>query len=388
MQSAFVLTHFRRQLGDGKSPTQDGFDSGTSLMRWIVQWLVVVGCFASLGAQHATTNFVVTARSKELAQQVAEVAEHEREQLAIAWFGHKLEPWYRPCKVSVQDGPQLGAGGKTKFRFEQGEVSGWDMSVQGSVERILDSVIPHEVNHTILACYFRRPVPRWADEGAASLFEHASEVKKQQDLVNQLMQNGRRIPLRVMLDMAEYPVDMSQTLALYAQGYSLTYYLVQHKGRSQFLKFLTDAEKRGWDTAIQSFYGQRNIETLERDWCSWVLAGSPRVTSFEESVFAQAQPRPVDPSQVRGQSPNAASTLKQLRQQIRQESSAAVAAKPEAPDPRQQPPKHRANSLSASAVESLPNRVPSEPFVPQKPTASLPTRRERQPIELIRIDAK
>ncbi len=341
--------------------------------------LVMVGLVASLGAKHVSTNFVVEASSKELAQRVAQAAEQQREQLAIAWFGHTLDPWGERCKVTVQDGPKLGAGGKTKFKFEQGEVYGWDMFVQGSVERIIDSVIPHEVNHTILACYFRRPVPRWADEGAASLFEHDSEIKKQQDLANQLVQGGRRIPLRVLLDMKEYPTDMQQTLALYAEGYSLTNFLVQTKGRSAFLRFLNDAQHQAWDAALRTFYGKQNIETLEREWTSWVLAGSPRLSVPDGQLVAKQEasrtPKLAANSQVRAQSPtpDGATALQQLRQRAKEKPDQPLPRVEElaAPNPRGTAP--RAVAPKASELKALPlfARQPSE---------------ELRPIELIRID--
>ena len=77
-------------------------------------------------------------------------AEFYRRELAIEWLGEALPRWYRPCPISVKVG-QIGAGGATTFTFEGGEVFGWRMNVQGSLERILDSVIPHEVRHTIFA---------------------------------------------------------------------------------------------------------------------------------------------------------------------------------------------------------------------------------------------
>ena len=64
---------------------------------------------------------------------------------------------------------------------------------------------------------------------------------------------------------------------MYAQGYSLTEFLLQRKGRQHFLKFLNDAHHRGWDRAIATFYGSQGIEKLEQKWSSWVLAGSPRL---------------------------------------------------------------------------------------------------------------
>ena len=193
----------------------------------------------------------------------------------------------------------LGAGGSTKFRFDDGHVFGWRMRVQGSLERILDSVIPHEVNHTILACYFRRPVPRWADEGAASLMEHESERQHQINLVNRLMHEGRRIPLRMLFNIAEYPRDMKQVMALYAEGYSLTEYLIQLGGRRKFLRFLDDAHHRSWDTAVKSFYETASVEKLEQDWSRWVLAGSPSLLEKPEPLLAQRErPRPATRSSI------------------------------------------------------------------------------------------
>ena len=253
--------------------------------------VAVIGlAMTSLGASsYESPNFQVHAPTKEIARQAALAAEKSREELAVVWLGKKMPRWSARCQVTVVVGKNLGAGGSTKFRFDNGHVFGWRMRVQGSLERILDSVIPHEVNHTILACCFRRPVPRWADEGAASLMEHPSEQQHQIDLVNRLMHEGRRIPLRMLLNIAEYPRDMKQVMALYAEGYSLTEYLIQLGGRRQFLRFLDDAHQRSWDKAIQSFYEMGTIEKLEQNWTRWVLAGSPSLDRNSETLLASGR---------------------------------------------------------------------------------------------------
>ncbi|MEZ6055188.1 MAG: hypothetical protein R3C01_00655 [Planctomycetaceae bacterium] len=225
-----------------------------------------------------TANFVVTAPTAEIAQQVAETAEMFRRELAIDWLGHPLENWYRPCPIQVKVG-QLGAGGSTTFTFDRGEVFGWKMEVQGTLERILDSVIPHEVNHTIFACHFRRPLPRWADEGAATLVEHVSERKRQEDTLANVVKTSKRIPLQELLNISEYPSDRQQVYTLYAEGYSLADFLVAHmgdSGRAVFLNFLADADKQDWPTAIKKHYGFKSVAELEKSWTGWVLAGSPR----------------------------------------------------------------------------------------------------------------
>ncbi|QDT32537.1 gluzincin family metallopeptidase [Thalassoglobus polymorphus] len=237
-------------------------------------------CFFSnvaVGATHQTTNFIVTAPSDEIARKVGRCAEVWREDLAIAWLGKKLPNWYRPCPISVKVG-QIGAGGSTTFTFDGGQVYGWDMKVQGTLERILDSVIPHEVNHTIFASHFRRPLPRWADEGAATLFEHRSEQARQIETLDRVIKTNRRIPLQKLLTIREYPEDMQDVLTLYAEGFSLARFLVGQKGeegRTVYLNFLDDAHTHGWTAAIQKHYGFKKINDLEAEWTDWVLAGSP-----------------------------------------------------------------------------------------------------------------
>lgn len=247
-------------------------------------------CFVLLasllpGATIQTTNFVVTAPDPEFAQQVAGAAEYYRRELAIAWTGREMPRWSQKCPISCKVG-EYGASGATSFNFDQGEVYGWRMNVQGTAERILDSVLPHEVNHTIFASYFRRPLPRWADEGAASLIEHESERMRLKKIHEQVMRTSRKIPLRQLLPMREYPSDTQQVLTLYAEGYSLADFLIQQSSKGEYLRFLSLALHSGWSTALQQSYGYASVEDLERDLDGWILAGSPDLASPEGQQLA------------------------------------------------------------------------------------------------------
>lgn len=337
--------------------------------------LLISLTIGSTGAQHVSPNFVVHAPTPEIARQVAEAAENSRRELATQWYGHEISNWSEPCEVSVTVGKNLGAGGATRFKFDRGEVYGWKMEVQGSLERILDSVIPHEVNHTILACYFRRKVPRWADEGAATVVEHISEKTRSFDLAAKLVNQGRRIPLRVLLNMTQYPRESDQVLAMYAQGYSLTEFLIQRKGRKHFLNFLNDAHHRGWDRAIETFYGSAGIEQLEQKWSSWVLAGSPRLDLPKGQLLAEAgQRRSTEQSSViRSQGPEQRQAPKNTdSNQVASAGRRGVAAGPAAllsrvgqftrnltaPDPRS---RVAASSPAVFEVASSSNATPASP---------------------------
>lgn len=270
---------------------------------------LVASVFVSAGATYTTQNFVVNAPTPEFAKQVGDLAEEYRDQIAIEWLGKKLPRWYKPCPVTVKVG-QIGAGGATSFCFDRGEVFGWKMNIQGSEERILDSVLPHEISHTIFACHFRRPLPRWADEGAATLVEHDSERQRQEMLLNQVIRTTQRIPLKQLLSMKEYPRDMQQVLTLYAEGYSLASFLVQQGGKARYLKFLEDAHNGSWDEAIARHYSHKDTATLEKNWTGWIMAGMPALKRKDGAVLAanesqqqQQQPAPPrDPNTiVRGQ---------------------------------------------------------------------------------------
>ena len=238
------------------------------------------------GATYRTSNFSATAADANLARRVALTAEHYRKELAIEWLGQELPNWKKRCPIKVKVG-QIGAGGATTFAFDRGEVFGWRMNVQGTAERILDSVVPHEVSHTIFASYFRRPLPRWADEGAATLVEHSSEKTRQTLLLKQVWKTKRRISLRKLLAIKEYPKQMQDVLTLYAEGYSLADFLVQAGGKKRYLHFLEDAHRHGWEKAIRRQYHLEGISELESRWTEWVLAGSPELSVPEGEKFVE-----------------------------------------------------------------------------------------------------
>lgn len=256
--------------------------------------LIAVTLFVSTGAGFRTRNFTVTAPTADEAEAVAEAAEEYRYRLAVFWTGQPLPNWSRPCTIRVRSG-SYGAAGQTTFQFVGGEVLNWKMMVQGSSQRILDSVLPHEVNHTIFASHFRRPLPRWADEGASTLFEHRSEQRIQLELLQTVMRRrSEYIPLRRLLSMKQYPSGHRPMLILYAEGFGLVDFLMQQRGRETYLKFLADARNGQWEAAIRRHYNHQGVEALEKDWRSWVIAGMPRYGVSPDEMIAQLGPETRD----------------------------------------------------------------------------------------------
>jgi hypothetical protein len=239
----------------------------------LLRCALLAAAVASLGASYRTPNFVIEAPSAGTAEQIGRAAEKYRRELAIEWLGHEMPNWSQPCPITAQVADHLGAGGATSFVFEHGEVFGWRMSIQGSLVRILDSVLPHEVTHTIFATHFRRPLPRWADEGACTTVEHQSERAKQQVMLVDFLRSGRGIAFPRMFAMKDYPHDV---MPLYSQGYSLARYLVAQGGKHKFLEFLADGMRdENWAQATKKHYGSQSLAALQDNWLNWVRKGSP-----------------------------------------------------------------------------------------------------------------
>ncbi len=236
-----------------------------------------------------TANFaVVDAPTPELAQQVAQAAEQFRKTLAIQWLGKELPRWSAPCTIRVVAGNRP-CEGVTNYNRYPGHVGDFQMVVIGTPQRILDSVLPHEVTHTVLATHFGRPLPRWADEGLSTTVEHVAEKSKHDVKLKEFLTTGKGIPMNQMFMMTEYPPEM---LTLYAQGYSVCRFLVEQSGPQEFIKFIETYFQQGsWTQAVRQHYRYASLEEFQQHWLAWVQAGSGPVTQFAKTQVGPA-PRP------------------------------------------------------------------------------------------------
>jgi RNA polymerase sigma factor (sigma-70 family) len=220
-------------------------------------------------ATYRTANFIVTAPSREIAQKVGREAERARKALGLLWLEKELPAWPALCPIRVKIAAQPLAAA-TVFQFENDKVTMRGMTLEGDLQEVLNHALPHEVTHTVLASRFRRPVPRWADEGAALMAEGPASQKKHKRVLLKTLKDGQLIPLRRLLAMRDFPERAEEIVAMYAQGYSLTDFLVRSGGRPRFLTFVADGERGIWAKAVQKYYGYRTVEELETAWLAQV----------------------------------------------------------------------------------------------------------------------
>jgi hypothetical protein len=262
---------------------------GAAPGRWGMAWIVCLLLPCLGGASFRTTNFVVEAPSPEAAKAVAEHAELCRATIARQWLGQELPAWRAPCPIRVKvTGGE--AGGVTSFGFNRGQVSDQVMSVEGRLERILASALPHEVTHTVFAAYFGGPMPRWADEGASLLSEDLRERNRHDQIAIDLLARHGDLPLGRLFRMEEYPSDL---MGFYGQGYSISRFLIEMGGRPRFLKFVRDGLHSGWDVATRTHYGLADVRELDRAWHSWHrIAGRTRPGGDDLVLRAQSASEP------------------------------------------------------------------------------------------------
>jgi RNA polymerase sigma factor (sigma-70 family) len=213
-----------------------------------------------------TDHFIVTAPGRNAAEQVAAAAERLRKDLALLWLGKELPDWAEPCPITVKS-PPAGFSGATSFAFDNGKVLQQHMHLEGSLDRILADVLPHEMTHVILAHWARRPLPRWADEGAAVLSESVASRAYYDREMGKLLDRGGNLPLRGLLSQMDFPREV---MALFVQGHSLTDMLVRQGGRDTFLEFLDRGHNDGWDKAANACYRYKSVEAMEAEWLAAV----------------------------------------------------------------------------------------------------------------------
>ena len=211
-----------------------------------------------------TTNFVVTGTTRRIARRFAERAEKHRQELAKAWLGRELPDWSSPCRVDLQlTGGRLGGMSTFDFGNTSAAWSPVRIALTGPADAILGNSLPHEVTHTILADYFRRPLPRWADEGTAILCE-GQDVQRRFDRMAQEM--GRRwelFRLDYLFGLRDYPPRID---VFYAEGYSVTRFLVDRKDRPTFLTFLRIGMDGDWAAAAKQCYGFESLDEMQAAW--------------------------------------------------------------------------------------------------------------------------
>lgn len=223
------------------------------------------------GASHRTPNFIVTASTDALAKLVGQNAEDQRRHLAVRWTGAELPTWEQPCLIHARVAPGLRASGETSYVFQHGVPRDCAMQVQGSLDQVLDSVLPHEMLHMIFAFFFGRPLPRGMEEGACVYVEHQNS--KQQ--LGATLSGTKRYESSERLDHFFVVNDVypQNVLRFYSEAHLMVTFLIERSGERKFVEYLQDGLDSGqWQTATRRHYGYPTLGELQFAWLEWASA--------------------------------------------------------------------------------------------------------------------
>ena len=75
--------------------------------------------------------------------------------------------------------------------------------------------------------------------------------------------------------MTEYPADI---MPLYAQGYSVSRFLIAQGGKPKFVKFIEHGlATRNWNGAVRKFYKYERLGDLQAHWQDWLYHDRPSI---------------------------------------------------------------------------------------------------------------
>jgi hypothetical protein len=224
-----------------------------------------------------TANFRVCHRgSPELAEQVAQQAEQARQRMYDRWYGPAGGNWSPRCTVflhtdaaaySQATGKPANSPGHATLSTQGTQVVTRRLDLHCDDINLLTDTLPHEATHVVLADVFGDQVlPRWADEGMASLSEGPAQQDRYRRGLERCRQDGSLLAVAQLMNSPRYPEGAGAATAYHVQGISLVGFLVQQRDGRAFTMFLRESPRRGYEACLQRHYGIKSFADLEARW--------------------------------------------------------------------------------------------------------------------------
>lgn len=243
----------------------------------------------------ASANFVVHSQVQQpQSEDVLRVCESLCAQLQTQWLGGtRAEPWLPRCEIVLHATREsylrevgMGAGqtrGSCLIKFDGDRIAVRRIDLLADDPARALSALAHELTHVILADRFGQPsLPRWADEGLATLADAESKrALHRRDLLS-AVQIGEHMRLIDLLSVEMYP-PKHQFAVFYGQSMSLAEFLVQRDEPARLVDFVEQAQELGHDLALQRVYGIRSVAELERRWTQY-LANEDAATARPQNA--------------------------------------------------------------------------------------------------------
>lgn len=258
---------------------------------WAVAAVATPGQSAELSGIRSSKNFVLSAPSKELTRAGLAQAEYFRKQIALEWLGHELPPGESFADITIslasegeEDSGRLWLANRDSGRPHM-------MWLTGSRKDVLGGGMVHEVAHVVMAAQFPQGMPVWANEGIASSYDDAERSEIRQAIMQRIVRNAAWPSIDELLT-AKQIAPGNQTA--YALASSLTAFFVSLADRPTFIHFINQAQRAGWDAALESVYSIDGRSELQLRWHRWAaneVGDGARIASGSKSVVIPTSAR-------------------------------------------------------------------------------------------------
>ncbi len=225
-----------------------------------------------------TRNFQICCEgSQTQGANLARHAEALRAALHVKWLNEAPSaPWSPRCQIVLYANQRnyvatVGRGsertvGSSLVKVDQGQITGRRIDLVGGSTDYLSAALPHELTHVVLRDRFpTRAVPRWADEGMAILADSPAKQNRHATELRDAIANRTTYSAGELVTTDDYPAP-SRLGAFYGQSASLTQFLVARKSPEQFVEFVDQASKHGYDAALKACYEIPTVAELDRQW--------------------------------------------------------------------------------------------------------------------------
>ena len=212
--------------------------------------------------------------NKPLAEDIARTAETLRGEVFKKWSGPPGGNWAPRCEVVLHpDADAFAAGtkltaeatGRAEVKLTDGSASSRRIDLRADDPTLLDSALPRELTHVVLADLFpSQPPPKWAELGMAVLSTSEAEVGRYLQTVRRCARDGELLPVDKVLTATEVPAKA--VTGFHVESVALVDFLVRWKGEKAFTGFVRDAQRYGTDTALKRQYGLADAKQLEESW--------------------------------------------------------------------------------------------------------------------------
>ncbi|MCS7161265.1 MAG: hypothetical protein RMJ19_12410 [Gemmatales bacterium] len=222
-----------------------------------------------------SAHFRIHHHNAPLAEQVLRCAEQVHALNAWFWFGELAPaPWEHPCEIYLyQDATSFsratgvapsvpGFSTLVTDTTDARRVLSRRMDLRADIPDLLSRLVPHETTHVSLAGRFgARPLPRWADEALALLAEPEEARQFYREKVFTAPRDQLLSPDKLLT--WEGAATHVEAHLFYGQSLLLVEWLLARRGKWQFVQFLAEAPRLGWEPALKRYYGINSLLDLE-----------------------------------------------------------------------------------------------------------------------------